>query len=593
MVLKIIEHCPGEVTVLFKPNKRFFVILLSLLIPGMSLLAMEPAEPSFWSWAYIFKHNPVLAAALKSTSDAGDAVFETPWLNVAIKKVFQSALNSKKSHHHHHEHDDSSFIASHLADIMKTIIKVSSEEFKPGGNGSKTLQVVLESLTVAVHELVKKDGAGIKAFREALTRVQEELKNGELKKTIDEFFATLSEQMKEDGKIRAAMQALNTALQGEIDILGEAVKKSFVKHGNAAIDGLGEGFRKQVGLLMQETEQTITRTSVKIAGITVLTIAAAYGTKVLWNEVERRMKIPKLILESSEKSLWQKMRGFFVSPEHLPEMVFSPALSKRLSNIIATTRNIKRKIQEGHKNVKYRNLLLHGLPGTGKTMFGRILAKSSGMDYAMMSGASFAQFKDGQGITEMNKLFEWANNSTNGLLLFIDEAESFLGGRVSSDVTKESYHILNNFLNHTGTRSDKFMVVCATNHPKLLDSAMFRRLDDAVEVPLPQEEERAKILQMYRDTTLLDQSQNTLPFMESVQKSLSNEVIQDIAKQTENLSGGELAGIVNALVSDASITDDGLLTPDLVRNAVDLAIMKNHDFLKQFTQATLPEPEHA
>ena len=236
---------------------------------------------------------------------------------------------------------------------------------------------------------------------------------------------------------------------------------------------------------------------------------------------------------------------------------------------------------QGQKNVKYRNLLLWGPPGTGKTMFARNLARYSGMEYAMMSGASFAQFKHGQGITEMNKLFEWAKGSKKGLLIFIDEAESFLGGRVAADVTKESYQILTNFLNHTGTRSDKFMIVFATNHPELLDPAMPSRIDDSVEIKLPALEQRKKILRLYRDSILLDPVQNTKPFIDSVKQHFNDEIIAKAAEQTENFSGRELAGIVNTLVTDAAVSDEGLITPQLVTNVVDLAVQKNHEFAEK------------
>ena len=295
--------------------------------------------------------------------------------------------------------------------------------------------------------------------------------------------------------MQAQLDGLASRAEARIDTIGERAEHRF-KNIEKIAERIGENAKNRVFSI-----------GLKVAAITILTAAAVYRTKVMWNEIDRYLNTPKLIIESSQKSLWQKMTGIFYTHEELAEMIFSSDLKTRLDNITAATKNIRAKIMKGQKNVKYRNCLLWGPPGTGKTMFAKNLARFSGMDYAMMSGASFAQFKSGQGITEMNKLFEWAKESKNGLLIFIDEAESFLGGRTGSDVTQESYQILNNFLNHTGTRSDKFMLVFATNYPQLLDAAMPSRIDDSVEIPLPEFDERARILRLYRNAILLEPAQ--------------------------------------------------------------------------------------
>lgn len=71
----------------------------------------------------------------------------------------------------------------------------------------------------------------------------------------------------------------------------------------------------------------------------------------------------------------------------------------------------------------------------------RRLARESGMDYAIMTGGDVGPLgKDA--VNEINKLFNWANQSKKGLILFIDEAEAFLrqgrgaigGGQMSEDV---------------------------------------------------------------------------------------------------------------------------------------------------------------
>ena len=63
-------------------------------------------------------------------------------------------------------------------------------------------------------------------------------------------------------------------------------------------------------------------------------------------------------------------------------------------------------------------------------MFARNLARSSGMDFAIMTGGDIAPLgKDA--VTQIHKLFDWANTSRKGLVLFVDEADAFLQQRSS------------------------------------------------------------------------------------------------------------------------------------------------------------------
>lgn len=75
-----------------------------------------------------------------------------------------------------------------------------------------------------------------------------------------------------------------------------------------------------------------------------------------------------------------------------------------------------------------KNLLFYGPPGTGKTLFAKKLAMKSGLDYAVMTGSDIAPLGV-QAVNEINKLFDWAEKSPKGMILFIDEADAFLRKR--------------------------------------------------------------------------------------------------------------------------------------------------------------------
>lgn len=75
------------------------------------------------------------------------------------------------------------------------------------------------------------------------------------------------------------------------------------------------------------------------------------------------------------------------------------------------------------------------------------------------------------------------------MLLFIDEAEAFLGSRDrGGGVSEHMRNVLSALLYQTGTQSDHYMLVMATNRPEDLDSAITDRIDEALHFDLPTEQ---------------------------------------------------------------------------------------------------------
>ena len=89
----------------------------------------------------------------------------------------------------------------------------------------------------------------------------------------------------------------------------------------------------------------------------------------------------------------------------------------------------------------------------------------------------------GETAAKLRLVFD-AMASTRGVYLF-DEVDALGGARVQSNDVGEIRRVLNSFLQFLEQDQSDSMLVAATNHPQLLDRALFRRFDSVIEYPLP------------------------------------------------------------------------------------------------------------
>lgn len=199
---------------------------------------------------------------------------------------------------------------------------------------------------------------------------------------------------------------------------------------------------------------------------------------------------------------------------------------------------------------------LTGPPGTGKTLFARNLAHHSGLDYAVLTGGDIAPLGR-DAVTELHKLFDWAKTSRRGLLLFVDEADAFLQSRETSKLSEDQRNALNAFLFRTGTESDQFMMVYASNQPAQFDEAVLDRIDEMVSFDLPGTQERRKMIAMYIDMYLLNPPGRFTRKVETV--DIGQKEIEEVVMQTDGFSGRAISKLSIAWQAAAYGTDGAIL----------------------------------
>lgn len=172
------------------------------------------------------------------------------------------------------------------------------------------------------------------------------------------------------------------------------------------------------------------------------------------------------------------------SDVRLNAMVLPEALKSKLERVITEQR--QQEALRGRGLSPRRKLLLVGPPGSGKTMSAAALAGELKLPLFTVLYDGLIGKLMGETATRLRLVFD-AIGLQRGVYFF-DEFDAIGAQRAGQNDVGEIRRVLNSFLQFLENDDGPSLIVAATNHPELLDRALFRRFDDVIAYDLPTSE---------------------------------------------------------------------------------------------------------
>ncbi|KAI9295988.1 AAA-domain-containing protein [Neoconidiobolus thromboides FSU 785] len=212
---------------------------------------------------------------------------------------------------------------------------------------------------------------------------------------------------------------------------------------------------------------------------------------------------------------WSDVAGLENAKESLKEAVILPIRFPHLFN---------------EKRSPWKGILLYGPPGTGKSYLAKAVATEADSTFFSVSSSDLVSKWMGESEKMVKNLFAMARENKPAII-FIDEVDSLCGTRGEGE-SEASRRIKTEFLvqmNGVGNDTTGVLVLGATNIPWQLDSAIRRRFEKRIYIPLPELEARIQMFQLHVGNTPCQ---------------LTPKDYKYLAENTNGFSGSDIAVIV-------------------------------------------------
>lgn len=175
------------------------------------------------------------------------------------------------------------------------------------------------------------------------------------------------------------------------------------------------------------------------------------------------------------------------------EVILSQSNADKLESFILSYRNADKlnNLGIGVSNT----LLLYGPPGCGKTKCAYLIAKELNLPLVIARLDSLISSYLGTTAKNIRSLFEFAQKIP--CVLFLDEFDAIAKARDDNNELGELKRVVNSLLQNVDSMSKDSLLLAATNHQQLLDSAVWRRFDYKLEIELPDKAAIGRMIELF------------------------------------------------------------------------------------------------